>query len=195
MPLTAANAIRSMSENRLIMLLRDLLADKAPDQQLVRQLYSTSFDNIIKAAARRMSLFDNNACVVLCDFMEEVLVITYYYEEETHEVDLFDWPFWFQVFQRMMDSHNTLTEVRVFAFIYTMWDILIENSTRRRDLCLGWLLEPSFFQEQFNHWCPMVRGYYFRLLCWRLARIEEEGMPDGLSVNSTLPILIITNIA
>lgn len=182
MPLTSANAVRSMAENRLIMLLRDLLADKNPDHHNVRHLYASSFDNIVKAAARRMSLFDNNACFVLCDFMEEVLVITFRYQQQTPDFDLFDWPFWFDVCRKMMQSHNSLTEVRLFAFVYGMWNLLIDDMQRRRDLCLNWLLEPSFFQRYFNHWSPMVRGYFYRLLCWRLARVDQDGVSDSLQI-------------
>ena len=179
MPLTAANAIRSMAENRLIMLLRDLLADRNPAHHHVQNLYATSFDNIIKAAARRMSLYDNNACFVLCDFMEEVLPITFRYQLQRTDYELFDWPFWFEVCRKMMDSQNTLTEVRTIAFVYSMWHSLINNTQRRRDLCLNWLLTPLFFKTYFNHWSPMVRGYFYRLLCWRIARIDEEGAPDA----------------
>ena len=180
MPVTAANAVRSMAENRLIMLLRDLLDDKSPEQHFVRRLYSISFDRLLMAAARRMSLFDNNACVILCDFMEEVLILTYRYQDEGREVDHFDWPFWLEVFQKMMNSHNTLTEIRVFALVYNMWEILNENAVRQRQLCLGWLLNPTFFNKHFNHWCPMVRQYYYRLLCWRVCRLEEDDTPESL---------------
>lgn len=174
MPWTTANALRTMAENRLIMLLRDLLAESNPDQQGLRQLYAESFGDIVKAATRKISLYNHDACFALCDFMEEVLTIMSKYNRAYPETNLLDWTFWLQVCQQMMDSHNTLTEIRLIAFVYSTWNILISNEDRRRELCLNWLLEPSFFEKHFSHWCPMVRAYYLRLLCWRVARFDGE---------------------
>ena len=42
----------------------------------------------------------------------------------------------------------------------------------KKDLCLDWLLGPAFLAEHFQHWCPMVRHYFHRLLCWRMARYD-----------------------
>ena len=180
MPLTTANAARSMAQNRLIMLLRDLLAESDPDNHGLRELYAESFGDIVKAATRKVSLYNHDACFVLCDFMEEVLTIMSRYHRTHPEADVWDWSFWFQVCRQMMSSHNTLTEVRLIAFVYSTWNILISNEDRRRELCLDWLLEPSFFEKHFSHWCPMVRAYYLRLLCWRIARYD--GDPTELDI-------------
>jgi Protein of unknown function (DUF1765) len=180
MPLMITNAARSTAENRLIMLLRDLLSEPSPDGQGLRELYAESFADIVKAATRRISLYNHDACFVLCDFMEEVLAIMSRYHRSHPETDVLDWTFWFQVCRQMMDSHNTLTEIRLLAFVYSTWGILISNEDRRRELCLDWLLEPSFFEKNFSHWCPMVRSYYLRLLCWRIARYDGE--PTELDV-------------
>lgn len=174
LPLTSANASRSMAENRLIMLLRDLLAETNPELDSLRQLYAESFNDILKAAAHKTSLFDHNACFVLCDFMEEVLAIMYRYQQAMMTTDLLDWSFWLDVCRNMMESYNSLTEVRLFAFVYSSWNILISNEERKRGLCLDWLLEDRFFDRHFNHWCPMVRSYFHRLLCWRVARCDGD---------------------
>lgn len=174
MPLTSANAARSMAENRLIMVLRDILADNSPELQQLREVYAESFGSIVKAAARRISLYDGNACFVLCDFMEEMLAIMCRYHQKTPTHQALDWSFWLKVCQSMMQSHNSLTEVRLLAFVYSTWNIIIGNEERRRKFCLEWLLEESFFEKHFNHWCPMVRGYYQRLLCWRMARCDGD---------------------
>lgn len=39
---------------------------------------------------------------------------------------------------------------------------------------MDWLLDQSVFDNLFCHWSPMVRHYYFRILCWRVARIDTE---------------------
>ena len=174
LPLTSANASRSMAENRLIMLLRDLLAETSLELDTLRNLYAESFGDILKAAARKTSLFDHNACFVLCDFMEEVLPIMSRYYQAATKADSLDWPFWLNVCRKMMESHNSLTEVRLFAFVYSSWNILAGDKERKRDLCLNWLLEDRFFDTHFNHWCPMVRSYFHRLLCWRVARYDGD---------------------
>lgn len=174
MPLTSANAARSMAENRLIMVLRDILADTSPELFQLREIYAESFGSVVKAAARKISLYDGNACFVLCDFMEELLAIMFRYHQKVPTQQVLDWSFWLKVCQAMMQSHNSLTEVRLLAFVYSTWNIIIGNEERRRMFCLDWLLDEKFFEKHFNHWCPMVRGYYQRLLCWRMARSDGD---------------------
>ena len=181
LPLTVANAARSMAENRLIMLLRDLLADTNPDHGALRRLYVESFDDIVKVAARRISAYNSDACFVLCDFMEEVLIIMSRYHSSHSETPILDWPFWLQVCRCISSSHISLAQVRLFAFLYSMWNIVIANDDRRKELCLEWLLERTFFEQNFNHWCPMVRAYFQRLLCWRVARYDG-GLASELDV-------------
>jgi Protein of unknown function (DUF1765) len=174
LPIAITNAARSMAENRLIMLLRDLLADNDPKHCLLRDLYVTSFDNIIKAATRHVSVYSNDACFVLCDFMEEVLAIMSRYHQIHNDTPILDFPFWLQVCQQMMLSENSLTEVRLLAFVYSTWTILVSNEDMKKRLVLDWILEPAFFEKHFNHWCPMVRHYFHRLICWRVARYDGD---------------------
>lgn len=172
LPMTIANASRMIAENRLVILLRDILSDRTAESVLLRGLYSISFCDIIKAATRKISLYNNDACFVLCDFLEEIFpIMNRHYQ---HDTPFLDWPFWFKVCRQMMQSHNTLTQVRLLAFVYSTWTILTSNEERKRELVLGWLLSQQFFDEHFCHWSPMVRHYYFRLLCWRVARCDEE---------------------
>ena len=184
LPLTIANANRSMAENRLVMLLRDLLADTNPLHRSVRTVFAESFDDIVKAAARKISIYNSDACFVLCDFMEEVLVImSKYHHSKDADIPVLDWPFWLQVCQQMLDSQNSLTQVRLFAFLYSTWNIFTGDPSRRESLSLDWLLEPRFFQKFFSHWCPMVRAYYHRLLCWRLSREDSADPSSDVNTN------------
>jgi hypothetical protein len=176
LPLGSANFHRSMAENRLIILLRDFLSDSSNERADARRLYAESFTSLLKAAAQKTSLFDHNACFMLCDFIEEAITIISRYCESI-KADLFDWKFWLDVCKQMTRSHNSLTEVRVFAFIYCVWNTWTGSEERKRDLCLGWLLEEDFFYEYFSHWSPMVRAYFHRLLCWRVARFHNDPSP------------------
>lgn len=178
-PLPPINTSRSMAENRLVMLLRDFLSDSPPVFKCAQETFAAVFSSVLKAAARRTSLFDHNACFALCDFMEEAIAILSRYHQATlSPTTVLDWPFWLDVCRRMMESQNTMTEIRLYAFLYTLWGIIIQDERRKRDLCLDWLLTKDVFEKQFNHWCPMVRAYFMRFLCWRVARFDGEASDE-----------------
>jgi hypothetical protein len=73
LPLPSNNSARLMAENRLVMLLRDFISERPSDFEQARLTFAESFGKMMQATARRTSLFDHNACFVLCDFMEEAL--------------------------------------------------------------------------------------------------------------------------
>ena len=169
------NATRSMAENRLIMLVRDFLSERGPNPTWVRQVFAQAFADLLKAAARRTSVYDHSACYILCDLLEEAVFILVRFEQLSPEENAFlDWPFWLDSWQQMVKSHNTTTEIRLYALLYSLWTPITIDSDRRAALCTSFLLQPEFFQSRFNHWCPMVRAYYMRLLCWRVARYDGE---------------------
>ncbi|KAJ5594834.1 uncharacterized protein N7459_001042 [Penicillium hispanicum] len=176
-PLGGRNSHRSMAENRLIILLRDFLSDSSAEPNRSRLLYAEMFCGILKITAQRISLFDHNACFLLCDFLEEVIPILTRYAQSI-ESELFDWGFWLEVCRQMMQSHNSLTEVRVFSFIYCVWGTWTAMEERKAGLCLDFLLHEPIFFHYFNHWSPMVRAYFHRLLCWRVGRFN--GDPSAL---------------
>ena len=175
MPMTVTNASRMIAENRLVILLRDILSDRTMDNPILKHLYTSSFCDIVQAATRKVSLYNNDACFVLCDFLEEIFpIMSRHYQNDT---PFLDWPFWSKVCRQMMQSHNTLTQVRLLAFVYSTWTIFIHNEERKKELVLDWLLEQQFFDQQFCHWSPMVRHYFFRLLCWRVGRCDGDPTP------------------
>ena len=178
LPMTIANASRQIGENRLVILLRDILGDRDPDRSSMQEMYASSFGNDVKAATRKISLYNNDACFVLCDFMEEIFPIMARHHQ--HDTSYLDWPFWYTVCKQMMQSHNTLTQIRLIAFVYSSWTILISNEEWKRELVLDWILEHEFFDQHFNHWSPMVRHYFYRLICWRVGRCDGE--PSALDM-------------
>ncbi|KAF2191046.1 DUF1765-domain-containing protein [Zopfia rhizophila CBS 207.26] len=175
LPIPPANATRQMAENRLIMLIRDFLSERNGHLHTSRRIFAESFGRLLRGAARKVSIYDNNACYTLCDFLEEAFVILVRYEQlESQEHSVLDWPFWLSVCKQMTASQNTATEIKLFAFLYGAWPTLVADEHRKATLCLDFLLEPRFFESRFNHWCPMVRSYFMRLLCWRVARFDGE---------------------
>ncbi|KAE8382553.1 DUF1765-domain-containing protein [Aspergillus bertholletiae] len=185
LPLGAANSHRSMAENRLIILLRDFLSESSIEPNHARLLYAESFVMVMKTAAGKTSLFDHNACFLLCDFVEEVIPIITRYSQSVNS-DLFDWKFWLEVCNRMMQSHNSLTEVRVFSFLFCVWGTWTASEERKADLCLEFLLKESLFYHYFCHWSPMVRAYFHRLLCWRLGRFNGDPSPLDSTIYEVL---------
>lgn len=174
MPLPPPNLMKGMSENSLVMLLRDMLSDDTLGLGGAKHTFAEACVAMIKAAVRRTSQFDNAACFTLCDFLEEALMIYDGFEDAVSSKKHIDWPFWLDVFKKILGSLNTMSEVRVLSFIFSIWDMVTEDPTRKAAICLDWLLTEEVFNTFFNHWCPMVRAYYHRLLCWRICRCEGD---------------------
>lgn len=168
MPLPPSNLMKGMGENRLVILLKDFLTDDAAGIQDAKHTFAESFAALMKGSATKTSLFNNAACFTLCDFLEEVLVI--YHDFETPSAGYIDWPFWIDVCKKMASSMNTMSEVRMLAFLFTIWEVIATDHGRKTAVCLDWLLTEEVFNTFFNNWCPMVRAYYQRLVCWRMCR-------------------------
>lgn len=182
-PLLPNNAVRLMAENRLIMLIRDFLSGRSSDHAHATELFAQSFNRLLQATAHGTSMFDHNACCTLLDFLEEALVILARYENQRHnDSSVIDSDFWQTVCRRMIDSENTMTEIRLYAFLHTVWNVLASDQVRKTDLCMNVLLDPDVFESRFNHWCPMVRAYFMRLLCWRVGRYDGEGSGGEMEI-------------
>lgn len=175
LPLPSTNSARPMAENRLIMLLRDFLSERPADFEPARMTFAQAFGKMMQASARRTSLFDHNACFVLCDFMDEALsLFVRFHHAHEFEDDFIEWHFWLDVCRKMLESQNSMSEIRLFAFLFSAWNLITTNDTRKEIMCVEWLLAEETFDKFFNHWCPMVRAYYMRLLCWRVCREDGE---------------------
>lgn len=176
LPLPAHGVVRTMGENRLIMILRDCLSSSTIMAGKSRSIFAQSFSSLLKVAARRTSMYDHNACFTLCDFLEEAIPILQRYQQETDAaIAVIDWSFWLDACRHMLQSRNSMTEVRVCAFLYSMWSTITSDEARRREVCLDWLLSEETFHTNFNHWCPMVRAFYMRLIVWKTARLDGTG--------------------
>ncbi|KAK3695321.1 hypothetical protein B0T22DRAFT_102139 [Podospora appendiculata] len=207
-----SNLLKGMDENRLIILLRDMLAEyPAGVSPGIKHVFAQAFMAVMKAATKRTSRYENASCFMLCDFLEEALVVFDVYQNmvnnsiatspavettpgsdefelggASHPVDYIDWPFWFDVGRMIMDSNNTMSEIRIMSFIFAIWDAIVADPARKEALCLGWLLKEEVFEKFFNNWCPMVRAYYMRLLCWRVCR--DSGGANELDVQIFLVV-------
>lgn len=180
MPMPPSNLMKGMAENRLVALLKDFLTDSFPEYAGAKNTFAETFAGLLKAATQRTSKFNNAACFTLCDFLEEIFVIFDKYENDSGTTTYIDWSFWFEVFKRVMSSMNTMSEVRALSFLYTIWNVAAKQPSRKAELCFDWLLTEDTFNSFFNNWCPMVRAYYHRLLCWRICRFD--GSPSDVDM-------------
>ncbi|CAI4216712.1 unnamed protein product [Parascedosporium putredinis] len=179
LPGLPADLFKSMSENRLIVLLKDILFDTSPAMAGPRHTFAEAFMADMKASAKMTAQFNYNACHTLCDFLEEALPIYDSAEEKGTTLSQYtDWPFWQRVCKLILESLNTMSEMKVLCLIYTIWDAATRTPERKEALCVDWLLSDATFFRLFNHWCPMVRSYFMRLLCWRVCR--DDGRASAL---------------
>ena len=185
--LPPSNAVRIMAENRLIMLVRDFLSERTAEHPVAREVFAESFNSLMQTAARGTSIFDHAACYTLLDFLEEALVILVRYEHmKSSPGTLINSAFWQEVCRKMISSQNTMTEVRLYAFLYTIWNTVVCDLGRKADLCIGLLLDKDVFESRFCHWCPMVRAYFMRLICWRVGRYDGEAGEGDVLILKTL---------
>lgn len=113
-----------------------------------------------------------------------------------------DWNFWLMVIQRMLAGENVNTTIRAFAFLFNTWEYIpissnsgvakgvldgnrstfnakpmfdfFDDQEGLRWNCAAWLLSPQVWKNYFCHWSPLVRSYYHRLVCWRVASVGTE---------------------
>ncbi|KAL5630995.1 hypothetical protein BROUX41_000867 [Berkeleyomyces rouxiae] len=163
--------MKGMSENRSLKLLKNFLSESSPSMSQAKRGFGEAYAALMKATASTTSQYNQAACITLCDFLEEALQIYDSYEEpENPATEYVDWDFWMKAIQLMLKSHNTMIEIRAFCLVHTIWDVIARKSERKKKFCIEWLLAEDVFDAYFNNWCPMVRAYYMRLLCWRICR-------------------------
>jgi Protein of unknown function (DUF1765) len=170
------NADRNMTENRLILLLKDILAIRNnTTSRIVRESFAYTFVNLLRATAKATHQFNRLETETLCTFLEETVIILVRYERTYAMTTAFlDWEFWFGVWKIMAHNNYFATETRIYSMIYSFWPAIAMDADRKAELCYGFLLNKEHFESRFNHWSPMVRAYFMRLLCWRVARIHED---------------------
>lgn len=189
-PLPPSNLLKGMDENRLIVLLKDILSDNSIGglTTTARETFATSFMSILKAATKKTPVFKQPPVLVLTDFFTEVLLAFDAYtgytdaDNKDHQLrDHVDWSFWLDVFHKILfESNSTMSEIRILSLIFSTWDIITADEARKEKFCIGWLLSEPVFDKFFNNYTPMVRAYFMRLLCWRICR--DQGNPTELDM-------------
>jgi len=132
-------------------------------------LFTVLFERTLKAAVRKTSVWEGQACFALCDVIERLLpVIDDSFAKVPDSLMSVDWPFWNDVVKKMvLQSENSVTQVRAFGFLFNIW-------TRCPVGDAEWLLEEETWETFFCHWSTLVRCYFMNLVCWRVCMSSQS---------------------
>jgi hypothetical protein len=138
-------------------------------QQHLVGLFASLFERTIKAAVRRTSVWEGQACFALCDVLERLVpVMDDSLAKVPDALTCLDWSFWSSVVKRLvLQSENSVTQVRAFGFLFNIWERCPSG-----DL---WLLEEETWEKFFCHWSTLVRCYFMNLVCWRVCMSGQSG--------------------
>ncbi|GJN91395.1 hypothetical protein Rhopal_004416-T1 [Rhodotorula paludigena] len=186
-------------------------ADVAPDAGARRYVFSGMLQVWIRACVKRTSMWDVRSVFLVLDLVEGLLWALAYttaargsQDDETpvpkpddRGLRLFDIPFLFDVVRIVFTkADNTVSILRVVSFCYSLWDSLTLNVEHRKALC-ELILDETVFQRLLLHWNSGVRGYYIRLLVWRLSRlgaVAQEQNPQSKPDEGIVPIFNLLNV-
>lgn len=150
--------------------------------------YSRLFESILQSTALRVNVYDAETCINFADLVEEFLGSLLCGQQAAP----IDWGFWICVAQRMLCTDSVQTELRALALLYNLWENLtkfdgrslpehafngyldtVPNELKSEecplDTITDWLLSAEVWSKYFGHWQPLIRAYFHRLLCWRVA--------------------------
>lgn len=134
--------------------------------------------------------------ISIFDFNKNGLLLNLVYEYSNHVLDTsnINWEFWLGCNYLMLTAtHHVQTVLRSFAFLFNVWDKIPGFLTKHDDphsvsYLRGWLLDvnesyklnfsdwltsSNVWLTYFTHWNSIVRGYYSRLLVWRIIGVNN----------------------
>lgn len=178
-----------------------------------RQFFGGLLNLWIRAIAKRTSMWDTRSVFLLLDLLDGLFYTVLYTAPSSppsqpsppdlpvppavpklaqSSLQLFDFHFILDVLRRILISaDNTVCIMRTIAFIYSQFEALTTLPETLKALCLDLLLDPHVFQHLFLHWNSGVRGYYMRLLIWRLSRLNGSSHSGQKTAKSKDVVKII----
>jgi len=140
-------------------------------KQHLASLFTVLFERTLKAAVRKTSVWEGQACFALCDVIERMVPVIDDSHVKVHESLMgLDWPFWNDVVKKLvLQSENSVTQVRAFGFLFNIWGRCPAGDQ-------GWLLEEETWETFFCHWSTLVRCYFMNLVCWRVCMSSQSGV-------------------
>lgn len=154
-------------------------------------------DLLLIKVAKTISLFD---------FNKNGLLLNLVYEYSNHVLDAcnINWEFWLGCNHLMLTAtEHVQTILRSFAFLFNVWDRIPALLSRHEfpqsvSYLQGWLNDPNESYKlnfsdwltssdvwliYFTHWNCLVRGYYARLLVWRVMGVNNY--QSSVSIKTT----------
>lgn len=154
-------------------------------------------DGLLIKVAKTISVFD---------FNKNGLLLNLVYEYSNHVLDAtnINWEFWLGCNYLMLTATEHIqTILRSIAFLFNVWDKIPALLTRHEfpqsvSYLKGWLFDPNesyklnfsdwltsndVWLVYFTHWNCLVRGYYSRLLVWRIMGVNNY--QSSVSIKTT----------
>ncbi|GAA6012848.1 hypothetical protein JCM11491_006199 [Sporobolomyces phaffii] len=152
-----------------------------------RHVFSQMLQVWLRASVKRTSMWDTRSVFILLDYIE-ALIFSLAFPAESSRVsgedeppspkpderclDMFDFPFIFDVVKKiLLEADNTVTLMRCIAFLYAHFEIFTIRPKDRTALCEGIILDEAVFTRLFLSYNQGTRGFWIRLLVWRLSRL------------------------
>lgn len=151
--------------------------------------FSRTFDRIFRAVAMETQVYDMKRCVAVCDIADEwfasLLCVNTTKSSSVRDMYanlMVDWSFWLQVAKRMLTCDNCHTKIRAVSFLFNLWPYIPNTDSKTSSESFSsdssvlwevtkWILSPEIWYHMFCHWSPLVRSYYQRFLCYRIASV------------------------
>ncbi|GAA5960117.1 hypothetical protein JCM3765_002478 [Sporobolomyces pararoseus] len=162
-----------------------------------RHVFSRMMPVWIRATVKRTSMWDTRSVFILLDYVEGLIFSLAFPNESSRvsgendppspkaderSLDMFDFGFLFDVVKKiLLEADNTVTLMRCIAFLYAHFEIFTLRPVDRTALCEGIILDEAVFTRLFLSYNQGTRGFWIRLLVWRLSRlgvVAKEQNPD-----------------
>ncbi|GAA5988306.1 hypothetical protein JCM5350_002850 [Sporobolomyces pararoseus] len=162
-----------------------------------RHVFSRMMPVWIRATVKRTSMWDTRSVFILLDYVEGLIFSLAFPNESSRvsgendppspkaderSLDMFDFVFLFDVVKKiLLEADNTVTLMRCIAFLYAHFEIFTLRPSDRTALCEGIILDEAVFTRLFLSYNQGTRGFWIRLLVWRLSRlgvVAKEQNPD-----------------
>ncbi|GAA6060753.1 hypothetical protein JCM10212_003797 [Sporobolomyces blumeae] len=157
------------------------------DAESRRYAFSRMLQVWIRACVKRTSMWDTRSVFILLDLVEGLIYTLSYPTPSSRSssdedapvpkpdercLEMFDFPFLFSVIKKiLLEADNTVTLMRTISFIYAHFEIFTMRVKDRSALCEGIILDEAVFSRLFLSYNQGTRGFWIRLLVWRLSRL------------------------
>ncbi|ODQ82916.1 hypothetical protein BABINDRAFT_164642 [Babjeviella inositovora NRRL Y-12698] len=188
--------------NSMVKLIHTLRNFVATSESKLRPHFVRYFDQLLMSLATLISTYRPQESGVMLDLFSEFAQNMASDKNDYATMNIamsIDWIFWIECVSRLVDTENAFQQLKGISFLYALWDMLpnylIEDVTaypsQKRYRATtptwysnlkesikwnagNWILSIPIWFKLFNHWQPLVRSYYMRLIVWKIIGLNEE---------------------